>query len=291
MIIWRFTGVRLANVTVPNVVGLSYQEGESILKRANLNIRKEAGEYSDAVKPEVILRQSPEAGMTVKEFRAIGVTISLGSESYIVPSVIGKGLIDAQRAIYDAGLEPGIIKKVYRRIPKGGRIINQVPPAGQKVSNRIKVDLLLSEDSREQSVDVPNLVGKRLLDAEGEVFRENLTLKVIYNYIPDAKLGTVIYQSPAPDSKLKIGDRLEVTIAVPQEVKSQEVKDFTLKMRIPPGPERMKVQIRVVDRNGERYVFDEERKPEDVIQQKISIVGEGSVKVYLDDILVREDSI
>ncbi|MCI0390361.1 MAG: PASTA domain-containing protein [Acidobacteria bacterium] len=74
-----YFALRGRTVDVPNVIGKSKEEAESVLDEVGLRI-KEIGTQNDMVPADaVIIDQSPAAGTTVKTGQQVRVSLSLGA--------------------------------------------------------------------------------------------------------------------------------------------------------------------------------------------------------------------
>jgi hypothetical protein len=71
-----YLSLRSPNITVPDVSGKSYTDGENILSKAGLDIRERASRYKQSVPPGVILDQSPHAGEVIKGGQTVAVVVS-----------------------------------------------------------------------------------------------------------------------------------------------------------------------------------------------------------------------
>lgn len=71
-----YISLRSPNIQVPDVVNKSYLDGEKVLSKSGLDIRKRAERYKPDVPPGVILDQSPHSGDTVKEGQTVAVVVS-----------------------------------------------------------------------------------------------------------------------------------------------------------------------------------------------------------------------
>jgi hypothetical protein len=71
-----YLSLRSPNISVPEVVNLSYVDGEKTLSKAGLDIRERAKRYKPGVEPGHILDQSPRAGDVVKAGQTVAVVVS-----------------------------------------------------------------------------------------------------------------------------------------------------------------------------------------------------------------------
>jgi beta-lactam-binding protein with PASTA domain len=67
---------RPAQTRVPSLKGMSYEEAETKLHAANLNIRLLATRYDLPLQPGLIIDQTPQPGEEVDYGYAVGVTIT-----------------------------------------------------------------------------------------------------------------------------------------------------------------------------------------------------------------------
>jgi hypothetical protein len=76
---------RPAQIRVPALKGLSYEDAETKLHISNLNIRLLATRYDLPLQPGLIIDQSPQPGEEVVYGYSVGVTIGLKSRALSVP--------------------------------------------------------------------------------------------------------------------------------------------------------------------------------------------------------------
>ena len=100
-------------ISVPSVVGKTYEEGETELKKAGFTVTK-TEEYAAEVKAGKIISQSPEAGQSVPEGSAITLHVSLGTEDnkVQVPNLLGKEEDEAMAVLTELGLVLGNVEYV-----------------------------------------------------------------------------------------------------------------------------------------------------------------------------------
>src|SRR5690606_28860586 len=81
---WYFGGT----VAVPNVVGLTQEEAEEMLKEEGLEVEvKEASEQG--TETDIVVRQDPVDGMEVKKGRLIRIWVNKGPGSVWLPDYTG----------------------------------------------------------------------------------------------------------------------------------------------------------------------------------------------------------
>ncbi len=140
--------VAVAEVTVPDVVGSSSDSANSTLTAAGFNVSREFETSSDIAAGKVI-RQSPTAGTTVSEGAMVTITVSQGTESVTVPSVVGKTESDARTSLGNSKLNVGTVTQDYSNSVAEGYVISQSVSSGSTVSAGTSVDLVVSLGAKE----------------------------------------------------------------------------------------------------------------------------------------------
>ena len=121
-----------AEVSVPNIDGLTLDEAISALSVVGLpspQIRREA---SLDVAEGLVIRSDPPAGTAVSIDRQVILYISDGPETELVPSVVGLTQAAAEQAIQNRGFVPVFEpQEVAAGSPDAGKVISQDPPASE----------------------------------------------------------------------------------------------------------------------------------------------------------------
>lgn len=187
--------------SVPNVVGLSYSEAIDILMKVGLDFKEviPGVQTPDERLYGRVARQDPPAGSTVSR-RTTSISLSLYKKdvpfNVTVPSVIGMDMVTANRVLEQAGLAYKI--KGPKHASDGNqnlKIISQNPPAGSRMDGGSTIQLELWEYPQ---VAVPNVVGRRLADAEAALRRVGLKMAVVEKSIGQEKSDGLIRDQDQP---------------------------------------------------------------------------------------------
>jgi len=133
-------------VIVPDLKGQTIESALQEVSPMRMSIIKEDDEYNNAVPPDTILRQNPQAGMTVKEGRVIRVTVSRGVETVIVPDLVGQNLRAASIALTGLSLTMGEVS--WQVVDEGkprSVVLAQTPSSGTVVNKGSTVNILVSK--------------------------------------------------------------------------------------------------------------------------------------------------
>ncbi len=131
------------NVTVPNLVGKSFEDAVSILQSIGLSVG-DISEKEDKSPVGTILSQSPKDGTLLPPNSDVKLTVSLG-QFVTMPNVIGMHVNDAKALLEKDGFRISHIDvdkslKVY-----GNVVLYQYPMPGLKVRQGVEVRLKVSQ--------------------------------------------------------------------------------------------------------------------------------------------------
>jgi len=188
-------------VAVPNVVGKSRDAAKTTLTDAKLGFDYSTA-YDNNVPEGNVVSQSVTPGSQVKAGTTVTVVVSLGAkpaQNVKVPNVVTLNWGDAQAALQSAGLACR-----YTGDP-AGTVVSQDIAAGTEVAPNTLVTVTLASPAK--TVEVPDLVGMSLSNAEQTAADLNLVLSVEYG-----ARGTIASQSPAPGTVVDERSSVFVTV-------------------------------------------------------------------------------
>jgi len=193
-------------VQVPNVIGKSYDDAQTLLSGKNLKFIKSGEQYSDNVIPNTVINQIPKSGTEVKVGRSIYLIISKGRETIEVPYLIGKSLREARVTLIQNGLALGNVVYVASDSIGFDTVISQ------SIGNDRKIPA--GSQGSENFVKVPNLVGLSVSEAQSLLTESGLAIGNIFLGKSETYMaGTVIDHSPAAGELVKQNSPINLTIA------------------------------------------------------------------------------
>ncbi len=199
-------------VTAPNVVG--QQVADATLSLQASGIRVEVTAVTDEqVRSGEVIRTAPSPGQRVID-ATLHLQVSSGPAPRIVPQVIGKPIEVALAALGHDGLNIGDIQRTFRADLAPGTVFGVDPPAGTGLPRNTPVSLQVA--GPEVTVLVPYLVALRQTSAAAVLRTAGLAMTVVTTPVAggDPNDGKVIAQGFAPQTKVKAGTAVEVTVAV-----------------------------------------------------------------------------
>ncbi len=120
-------GTELAKV--PDLVGKKQAEAEEAIKAAGFKLKVKE-DFSDTIAVGVVIRQSPDSGVSVDAGSTITITVSKGTNSVVVPDVTDMMEAAARAELEGLGLKVSV---VYEISPDVGIVLNQDPLPTTKV--------------------------------------------------------------------------------------------------------------------------------------------------------------
>ena len=212
-------------VTVPVVKGLTEEEAVEQLEAVNLEPVISDTTYDEKFPKGTIILQKPEGGEVVKEGRRIYLFISGGEPVVLVPNLRGKSLRDAKLTLERVGLKIGRIEQVPSTHPKD-MIFDQEYAEGTKLSKGSAVGIYISIGEGDGSIDVPDLVGKSLAEAEKILAENSLTVgKINYQRSFSLLPNTVLDQYPSKGNQVEPGQAIDLFVTRAAEPGEREVME------------------------------------------------------------------
>lgn len=168
--------------TVPDVTKMSLPEARVLLERSGLRDSLLDQRYNADLPPEYVVDQSPEPGSIVKPNRMIYLTINTTSRPQVtVPDTRNLSLRNAELQLKNYGLSIGEISYVSSLFKNS--VVEQSISPGMQVDRGTPVNLVVSDGLGQNMVDLPQLVGLPLLEAQMMLRERNL------------RIGSVLYQA------------------------------------------------------------------------------------------------
>ncbi|MFF0887987.1 Stk1 family PASTA domain-containing Ser/Thr kinase [Streptomyces sp. NPDC003456] len=197
---------------VPPLLAKTQDQAEDRLRDAGLELGKVKHAHSDTVERGRIISSDPRTGARIRGNDAVSITVSDGPETVRVPALAGRKLAEARSLLKDDGLEPGMVTREFSDDVPRGAVVSAEPADGTKVRAGTAVALVVSKGS---PVDVPDVTGDDLADAQAELEEAGLKVKVAEERVASAEFeqGEVAAQSPKADGRVAEGDTVTLTVS------------------------------------------------------------------------------
>ncbi len=206
-----------------------------------------------------------------------------------MPDVRGLSRRDAELQIKNAGLTIGRIDEQFAANTVADTVINQNPRPPAQVVKATTIDIVISKGPEPKKLALPDFRGSPLSTVGSQL--DSLKLKqgkVIEAASDKYPAGTIIDQNPQPFTEVSEGATIDFTVA---KGTSGALKRAVVQVTVPDGPQRQPVQIVVTDTNGRRVVYDNNHKPGDKVEKTVEGTGTVRVQVYINGVLLQEQTI
>ncbi len=201
-------------LTVPDVVGMQEAEAFRVLDSLSLEPRK-GDVRPDKDYPEgYVVAQNPIPLQIVKPHRRVYLTISGGEQLAVVPDLKGRSLRDTKFALDRFGLKLGtVLRQISKEFPEG-TIISQDIASGTRVKRGSDISVTESTGQSMDSLVVPNVIGKTLIDAQKILVQKGFKAgNITYQANVDLLPNTVIGQLPRAGDVVSYGKPIDLFVA------------------------------------------------------------------------------
>lgn len=162
-------------VKVPDVHGVALADARRQLEKRGLVPGMVTKEFSDDVSAGEVVRTEPEAGAERHPDSAVALVVSKGSP-VDVPDVTGQSVEDATAELEDAGLDVVVAPDRVNSPEDEGDVARQSLEEGAEAAEGDTITLTVSKGP--QLIDVPDVTGKDVDDARGELEDAGFEVKV-----------------------------------------------------------------------------------------------------------------
>jgi eukaryotic-like serine/threonine-protein kinase len=198
-----------AQVRVPSVKGLTVNAAQQKLTSAGLQLGRQTPKYSSSVKAGLILRQSEDPHTLVDQGTAIGVVVSTGTNTVIIPTDITSMTVQqATRRLQALHLR---VKTQPDRqsTERRDQVTSTEPGPGVEVPIRSKVTVRYSAGY----MIVPSVIGMRQQAAEAALRARGL-VPVVSDAVSTAPAGTVTRQNPQGGLHVQRGSTVVIAVSL-----------------------------------------------------------------------------
>ena len=264
-------------IPMPQLIGAPQAEAVQMIEELGIEVNV-VNAYSEEIPAGSVMLQSRAAGEMLRKDAQITITVSLGSQWYVLPDMVGMDSEEAIAYLSNAGVSTVNVSYTQSDLPTG-TIIYQEPHSGH-ISRDVPIFIKISG----QSVSVPSLAGLSLEGARAVIEAEGLVLGVISEgESADAKSGTVIAQGIAPYTQVLAGTSVDLTICRPQEIRY--APDTALTLVVPLN--NLQVRVDLLLPSGETVEAFNSMLTQGTHSVKLNSTQRGmhTVYIYLEDVL------
>lgn len=224
-----FVGTKVFNAREPNITqeefdlisleGLTKDQAEAKLEELELLMEIQGTEKSE-FEIDTVIRTTPEAGQKVSKGMVIGVVLSEGEETSLVPDLSGKTMEEAEVLLERYGFILSGLKEENSETVASGRIISQDPEVNTELEKGGSVSIVISKGEDIKLSTVPSVLNKTLREAEALLNSSGLVVgNVQVEETGNKKANGIIKgQSVSEGNEIKGGSKVDLVIYEYKEV-------------------------------------------------------------------------
>ena len=199
-------------VTVPDVTKLSLDEAESLLTSYGLRFEVHDRRAHSAYPANYVIDQSPTAKQLVKPNRKVYLTVNTESTpQVVVPNVVNLSYRNARLQLENHGLTVGSTS--YESDRFRNTILRQSIAPEDTVARGTAVNLVVSDGLGTRMVQVPDVEGLRLSEAQQQIMRAGLRVgEIRFEPVRDVTPNTVLSYSPQ-GPELTEGESIQLVVS------------------------------------------------------------------------------
>ena len=201
-------------IPLMDVRQFSSDDAQRYLKIAKLVPR--ISSVYDASPKGTVLSQKPAAGTSVPIHSSVALVVSLGMHPVDAPDLVSLTLADARAAAAARHLRIVVGERDPSDSIPADVVTSQTPQAGSQIDRDGTIDVVISSGAPQ--ITVPYVGGKSASDAVGTLGALGIAATIEYVVDPSAAVGTVLKQTPEPNTAVRKGSAVTLAVAVPGSV-------------------------------------------------------------------------
>jgi len=285
-----------SNITVvPNVVNNDILDALPEIEKAGLFVSVDYT-ISPDVPRGIIIKQIPSAGSRVREGKIIKLFVSIGSGEIVLPDFSGKTVDEVKSYLSSKGMRVSV-EYVQSENSPSGSILKILPSPGTKIKPGDQVNIYVAIGS--SSMPMPNIIDMSwdqvLLMFDSKNI--NVSITPVVTTDPE-KDGKIVDQMPKEGDMVSPQMNVQAYVAVlgnEENVKNTKFLLYSLDLKPLYNTNTGKtnyfiVKVVVSDSSGQRAITKEYQELSK-LTLPLKIQGIGNVKVYINDILVKESTL
>lgn len=175
------------SIRVPNVENRSFEEAKQLIEERDLQVERQVGRYNPNVERDIVVDQTPLPNADVKPGRRVYLTVNAGEAPMVkIPDLNGMSVREAKNRISSLGLEVGEAQPDPIPSPYANTVTRQRPTPGDSLRQGNTIDIWYSTGLGNETVEVPNVVGQTVAEAESFLLEHKLRAVVVDPTTEDA---------------------------------------------------------------------------------------------------------
>ena len=205
------------SITVPNLQGRSFTELNGFMEQHRLRYEVNDSTFSTDFPPLTVMKQYPLPGAQVKENRKVFISLNAKNPPKVrMPNLVDGSVKNAQLVLKSFGLELGEI--TYKPNLAANAVLQQLHrnkpiEEGAYIAKGSKIDLVVGDGKGNVELQIPNLMGMPLDEAQFTAIGQGLQIgEIKYESSPDKAPNTIIRQVPPAGVPAQVGETIDLWV-------------------------------------------------------------------------------
>ncbi len=198
--------------TVPDVVGRTVPVATKRLVEVDLAKGTMLAVATPACGAGTVVKQFPERGSHVLSGSAVDMLVAVAPTMTVAPDVTLDTTLVAGNTLSYSLLKPVFYQQLSDSVDSG-RVVAQMPRAGQPVMTGQPVAVFVSMGRGVGGAVVPNVIGETLTEAATDIAEVYLLAELYYPRSPVLMSEKVSDQLPAPGTRVPVGSTVPIFVA------------------------------------------------------------------------------
>ena len=299
---------RAKEVQIPDLSNMTLEQAQEEAKKLKIKVEVKEEKYHLEIPEGQIIEQDPKYQMNykIKEGSTIKLVVSKGQEIVKMPKIVGLKRDEAINLLKETGLEYEIKEENSDDVEKG-IVIKQETEDGKEIQKDDEIaagtKIIVHVSMGIEQVAVPDLSGKTESEAKTAISNAKLKWKSTEKTSDSSKPnGVVVNQSISNGSMVDKNTEITITINEFDEIKTgtvtvnvKSLRNYSVKYKkdedgkeVAIDPEKVTLKI-VAD---DDIIYNSKvSEAETGISANVSGIGTVKIKVYIEDVLKRTESI
>jgi serine/threonine-protein kinase len=289
----EFFGPSVSDVLLPTFAGQTIDDANDECSRLHLQCSVIERRSSDRFPRDVVMGQQPDAGVRVREGRAVSLVVSTGVSIFPMPDLRYESLRNAGLTLSRLRLHLVKTSVVANDDIPAAHVVTQDPLPLTSVREGSDVTLALSKGPP-QNIRVPNFVGVSIDDARDAAARSKVHLgQVVWTPFgtDGPPRGTIVRQLPAAGGAIDPFAPVSLQVSAGPGVAGYIVRQVHVSTTIPAAQDAAQVRMVVHDDTGTWTVYDGYAQGGQKIDLNVTAVGTAELDTYIDNALQNSTKI
>ena len=209
--LWYLFGINTNRVVVPSLASMTISEAQTELAKYGLQASVAEKVFTEDLDSGVVISSRPAGGGRIDKGGTVELIVSKGPERYVVPSLKGLTLADAQNLLEKNTLVLGTVREIFNSSIPFGSVISSSPASGVEVTNETEVDLKISKGP--DLIILNSYIGKSSDQALTELNEAGFKVASTFAYSDSVPIGAVISQSPKAGPTFPKGTKVKIIVS------------------------------------------------------------------------------